>query len=82
MTEPQKVTTGNTYETKLKGHLVPSWADWLESLTFSHDINRTTTSSGEVIDQAALQGLIKKFLDLGFHLPSFNRLDLEDEEEI
>ncbi len=65
---------GETYEIKLKGHLNESWADWFDGMTFTHESDGTTTLTGEVLDQSALHGLLKKVRDLGLPLISVNRI--------
>ena len=77
MTKFQNEHERKFYEIKLKGHLNESWADWFEGLTFTHRSDGTTTLTGEVIDQAALHGLLKKVRDLGLPLLSVNQVDLE-----
>ena len=71
MTEPE----GKTYQIKLKGHLGESWADWFDEMTFTHEADGTTTLMGEIVDQAALHGLLKKIRDLGLPLISVNQVD-------
>lgn len=63
------------YQIKLKGHLNESWVDWFDGLTFSHESDGTTVLIGEIVDQAALHGLLKKVRDLGLPLISVNRLE-------
>ncbi len=75
MAEHQKEQAGKTYEIKLKGHLDESWADWFDGLTFTHENDGMTALTGEIIDQAALHGLLKKIRDLGMSLLSANRLE-------
>ena len=65
------------YQIKLKGHLNQSWADWFEEMTFTHESDGTTTLHGEIVDQSALHGLLKKIRDLGLPLISVNQIDLE-----
>jgi len=50
------------YLIKIKGHLNESWADWFEGLTFAHEEDGSTTLRGEIVDQSALHGLLKKFV--------------------
>jgi len=64
-----------TYEIKLKGHLNESWAEWLDGLNMTYGDDGTTTLTGEIVDQAALHGILKKINDLGIPLISVNRLD-------
>ena len=66
MAEPKK----NIYRIILKGHLNESWADWFEGMTFTYEKDGTTTLQGEIIDQAALHGMLKIIRDLGLPLIS------------
>lgn len=75
MAELQPETAGRIYEIKLKGHLNENWADWFDGMTFNHKSDGTTTLTGEIIDQAALFGLLKKVRDLGLSLLSVNQID-------
>ena len=59
-------------EIRIKGHLDPSWADWLEGFTITHTQEGHTLLTGRVSDQAALYGLIAKLRDLGAKLISAN----------
>jgi hypothetical protein len=65
-----------TYEIKLKGHLSKSWAEWFDDFVFTHETDGTTTLSGEIVDQSALYGLLKKIRDLGLPLISVNQLEV------
>jgi hypothetical protein len=58
------------YEICIKGHLDAKWAVWFEGLTVTLQANGDTTLTGEVVDQAALYGLLRKVRDLGLPLLS------------
>jgi len=58
------------YEIRLKGYLDDRWAEWFEGLTITLEENGDTLLTGEVVDQAALHGLLKKIRDLGMILVS------------
>jgi hypothetical protein len=60
------------YEIRLKGHLNDRWADRFEGLTITLEDNGDTLLTGQVVDQAALHGLLKKVRDLGMPLLSVN----------
>ena len=62
------------YEIRFEGHLHARWADWFDGLTVTDDNNGTTIVEGDVADQAALHGLLRKLHDLGLPLLSVNRL--------
>ncbi|MCP4418467.1 MAG: hypothetical protein GY805_17755 [Chloroflexi bacterium] len=74
MNELQLEPAGEIYEIKLKGRLNESWADWFDGVVFTHESDGTTTLTGEIVDQAALHGLLKKVRDLGMPLISVNRV--------
>lgn len=46
------------YQITLKGHLNQYWADWFDGMALSHERNGSTMLTGEVVDQAALHGLL------------------------
>lgn len=62
-----------TYQIKVPGELNANWPDWAEELivTFGRDDNHlpVTTLTGTV-DQAALQGLLRRLYSLGLPLIS------------
>jgi hypothetical protein len=58
------------YEIRVKGHLDPRWSAWFGGLTVTNVANGETVLRGEVVDQAALQGLLSKVHDLQLTLLS------------
>ena len=63
------------YEIRLKGHLEPRWVAWFDGLSLTQDSDGTTVIRGEVIDQAALHGLLSKVRDLGLPLVAVTQLN-------
>ena len=63
------------YQIRIKGHLGRQWADWFGGLIITLEDNGDTLLTGLVIDQAALQGLLKKIRDLGLPLVSVSPLE-------
>ncbi|GAB5426455.1 MAG: hypothetical protein Crog4KO_36020 [Crocinitomicaceae bacterium] len=61
------------YQIKIKGQLSTDWSDWFSELALSHDDNGNTILSGEVVDQSALHGLLKRIRDMGLELVSINQ---------
>jgi hypothetical protein len=58
-------------EIRIKGHLdAKRWADWFEGLSLTLEENGDTLLAGQVVDQAALYGLLRKVRDLGMPLLS------------
>jgi hypothetical protein len=62
------------YTIKIKGHLDIKWADWFDGMQIIHENDGTTTLMGTVIDQAALQGILKKIRNLNLELISVNKI--------
>ena len=60
------------YQIRIKGHLSEQWVGWFEAMTISLEDNGTTLLTGQVLDQAALHGLLKKVRDVGMTLISVN----------
>ncbi len=63
------------YEIRLQGHLDDQWADWFGGLTVTRAENGETLLSGQVVDQAALHGLLRKVRDLGMPLLAVSRIE-------
>lgn len=73
----QSSQNSTIYQIRLKGHLDDYWADWFEGMTITLDDNGETVLTGEVIDQAALHGLLKKIRNLGLSLISVTQVESE-----
>ena len=78
----QKLTLDRpaTYQIKVPGHLDESWADWAGTMTITveSDVDGlpVTTLTG-TLDQAALQGLLRRLYSLGLPLISVNCLEVK-----
>lgn len=70
-----------TYQIKVTNHLDESWSDWAGGMTITveseGDGPLVTTLTGTV-DQAALQGLLRRLYSLGLPLLSVNRVNAEE----
>ena len=65
------------YEIRIKGHLDPRWTDWFEGMSIASQANGDTLLTGQLVDQAALHGLLKKVRDVGLPLLSIIRIEPE-----
>ena len=45
---------------RVKGHLDPSWGEWLEGLQIVHETDSTSRLFGPLQDQPALYGVLAK----------------------
>ena len=72
------------YQIRIRGHLGARWTVWFEGLIITLEDGGDTLLTGEVVDQAALYGWLKKVRDLGMPLLSVNPVspDLIDESVI
>ncbi len=61
------------YQIHLEGKLEPSWTSWFEDMKITAGKN-TTVLEGEVVDQPALHGLLKRIRDLGLTIIKVERL--------
>ena len=62
-----------TYQIKVPGHLDKSWSEWDERMMVtaeSEDDGQPVTALTGIIDQAALQGLLRQLYSLGLPLIS------------
>jgi len=60
---------------RVKGQISERWSEWLDGLKIEHTDQDGTVLSGEVVDQAALYGLIAKLRDLGLPLLAVNLVE-------
>ena len=60
------------YRIKIRG-VLSCWGVWFDNFAVTHEANDDTTLTGEVPDQAALQGLISRIGDLGLTLVAIER---------
>jgi hypothetical protein len=58
------------YEIRLQGHLAPRWSAWLDGMDITPDTDGTSVLRGQVVDQAALHGLLSRLRDIGLPLIS------------
>ena len=58
------------YEIRLQGRLEERWAVWFEGLTIEAGPDGGTVLRGQVLDQAALHGILARLRDLGIPLIS------------
>jgi len=63
------------YKIRVKGHLDERWSDWFDGLEITNLKNGETTLSGEIVDQAALHGVLAKVRDLNLALVAVSSVD-------
>lgn len=56
------------YRITVKGHLGHHWSDWFDGLTIKNGVNGEAELTGQLLDQAALYGVLIKLRDLGLQL--------------
>jgi len=65
------------YRIRFREQLDQRWSAWLGGLEVIHEANGETVLTGEVVDQAALHGLLSKVRDLHLTLISVNPLEAD-----
>ena len=71
----------SNYQIKVKGQLDPRFGAWFGNLALTHTPEGETLLSGEIIDQAALHGLLARCRDLGVTLISVNPVPAKSKME-
>jgi len=74
------LTTSATYRIRVQGRLGPDWTAFFDGLTLSCQEPDQTVLSGQVVDQAALHGILNTIRDLGLPLLEVLRLPPEESE--
>jgi dihydroorotate dehydrogenase len=65
----------SVYEIRVKGHLEDRWSEWFDGLKITNLENGEALLSGEIVDQAALHGVLAKVRDLGLPLVAVTGVD-------
>jgi hypothetical protein len=63
------------YEFRIAGRLDRRWQRWFDGLDVVERDDLTTTLRGDLIDQAAVHGVLGRLRDLGVRLISMRALD-------
>jgi hypothetical protein len=66
------------YRIRIRDHLDPLWSQWFDGLAITQQDDGTTTLSGQVVDQAALFGLLARLRNLGATLLAVEPLADDD----
>ncbi len=61
------------YEIRVKGHLDGRWSEWFDGLVIFNLKNGEAVLSGEIVDQAALHGVLIKVRHFGLPLLAVSR---------
>src|SRR5579863_9988814 len=65
---------------RVKGHLDPSWREWLEGLQIVHETDGTSRLFGPLQDRPALYGVLAKIGRLNLTLLSLESSELTNKE--
>ncbi len=68
------LTSSARYRIRVQGRLGPEWSAWFGGLTLSWQEPDQTILTGQVVDQAALHGILNAIRDLGLPLLEVLRL--------
>lgn len=72
--EEQPAHQPSSYEIRVQGQLDSNWSDWFNGLDVTPQENGETVISGNLPDQAALQGILSKVFNLRLVLISVKRV--------
>jgi hypothetical protein len=73
---------GQIFEIRVKGHLSSRWSDWFEGMELVQKDYGETILVGQIVDQAALMGIIIKLNRLNLDLLSINQVKEERSREL
>ncbi len=69
------------YQIQIKDRLSADWSEWFEEMDMRTNEKGHTVLEGNIPDQSALFGILKKVRDLGLVLISVNTFDEDDQQE-
>ena len=86
-THPADQHEAGCYEIRLQGRLDQRWSAWFDGMTLTTSpdpAGAVTILRGQVVDQAALHGLLARLRDIGLPLLSITRVepDTNDRQDI
>ena len=67
------LTDPASYRIRVMGQVGAEWSEWFGGVTITYDETNETTLFGQVLDQAALYGILNKIQALGLTLLSVLR---------
>jgi hypothetical protein len=70
------------YEIRVKGHLDERWSDWFDGLEITNLKYGEATLCGDIVDQAALHGVLAKVRDLNLPLTSVSSISPDEQESV
>ena len=62
------------YEIRVQGRLDQRWSSWFDGLTLSYEGDDITVLRGQLVDEAALHGVLIKVRDLALPLLAVSRV--------
>jgi hypothetical protein len=62
------------YEIRVQGRLDQRWSSWFDGLTLSYEGDDITVLRGQLVDEAALHGVLIKVRDLALPLLAVSRM--------
>ncbi len=65
------------YEIRVQGHLDGHWSEWFDGLAITNLENGEALLSGDIVDQAALHGVLARARDLGLPLLAVVQTDAD-----
>ena len=66
-------------EIRIKGQIDKRWSEWFGGLAISHPSPDETVLAGQVLDAAALYGIISRLRDLGLKLTSLSSKEIQED---
>jgi len=79
--QPSPAPGARFYEIRVKGHLPPSWSDWLGGLEMRLLEDEEMILFGPVVDQSALMGVLNRLVHLNLALLSVNEIKKKESSE-
>ncbi len=70
----------SVYNIRVKGHLDGGWSEWFDGLEITNSENGVAVLSGEIVDQAALHGVLNKVRDLNLALVAVSSVGPERQD--
>ena len=69
------------YQIRVHGHMGPQWSSWFQGMEIVWEADGHTLIHGEIVDQSALHGLLRKIRDLSMPLVSIHSFQTKSDSD-
>lgn len=78
MSNGDYIGSATFYKIRVNEHLEGKWSEWLDGMAINYEEDGKSVLTGQLVDQAALHGLLNKIRDLGLTLVAVEEIQTQN----